>query len=79
MCNLWGQGTPSGTRGGGRGQYQSAQLPTGDMQRTDMPQGWEGLGRRGGGGGGGGGNLLDHLHAKQIKVGAVTPTCPPVQ
>ena len=26
------------------------------------------------------GNLLaDHLHAKQIKVGAVTPTCPPVQ
>ena len=25
------------------------------------------------------GNLLDHLHAKQIKVGAVIPTLPPVQ
>ena len=26
-----------------------------------------------------GGNLLDHLHAKQIKVGAVIPTFLPVQ
>ena len=37
-------------------------------------RGGRGLGRRGGGG-----NLLDHLHTKQIKVGAVIPTCPPVQ
>ena len=32
------QGTPSGTYGGGRGQCQSAQLPAGDMRKTDMLQ-----------------------------------------